>query len=227
MDRSTREKLSREFKKELLSNAVVRREILNCFLQHEGHVTAEQLKKLCADQRKTYSPEQIAEALDLFVHYGVASELKIENRETLYEHFHLGEHHDHIVCVCCGKIEEISDTGLEKAQLAAVNNKGFRQLNHKTIVYGLCPVCADVRASFNFVPLTQLEEDEIARVEKFHGGRGVSKRMVELGLNPGSVVRIISKRSPGPLIIASRDTRIAIGAGLADKILVTPLTEKV
>lgn len=69
--------------------------------------------------------------------------------------------------------------------------------------------------------LDSLNEGEKALVSSIAGGRTASKRLYEMGLNKGSQVRII-KNNTGPIIISLAGSKIALGRGLANKILVQP-----
>jgi ferrous iron transport protein A len=63
------------------------------------------------------------------------------------------------------------------------------------------------------------------RLKKIDAGRQVTHRLTELGLTPGVELTIIQD-SGGPLLISVRGSRIAIGRGMANKILVTPIDEQ-
>ena len=52
-----------------------------------------------------------------------------------------GEHHDHIVCVRCGKIEEFVDPEIENRQKAIAEKLGFELQGHSLSLYGLCAEC--------------------------------------------------------------------------------------
>ena len=56
----------------------------------------------------------------------------------------------------------------------------------------------------------------------FHGGQRLRKRLADLGLNLGMTVRVLQHDSQGPLLLAVRDSRLAIGRGMALKIMVAP-----
>jgi Fur family ferric uptake transcriptional regulator len=49
-----------------------------------------------------------------------------------------GEHHDHIVCVDCGKVEEFMECGIEQMQQAVASRLGFDIAEHNLILYGHC-----------------------------------------------------------------------------------------
>jgi len=71
-------------------------------------------------------------------------------------------------------------------------------------------------------PLIYANPGEKVRVISFLGGRRMWQRLVGMGLNVGSEIRVIRKGGPGPCVIGVGDGRIAIGAGMALKIMVSP-----
>lgn len=70
------------------------------------------------------------------------------------------------------------------------------------------------------VPLIALYPGEEAWVVGFRGGRGLSQRLVELGFTPGERVRVLSAGWGGPVLVEIRGSRIALGRGIAAKIMV-------
>ena len=50
-------------------------------------------------------------------------------------------HHDHIVCVGCGKVEEFVDDLIEQQQKKIADDKGYAITDHSLILYGKCPDC--------------------------------------------------------------------------------------
>ena len=71
------------------------------------------------------------------------------------------------------------------------------------------------------IPLSQLSSGQSAIIDDLLGGRGFISRLVTLGFTPGAVVKMLQNVGRGPLIVLVRDTRIALGRGEAQKILVT------
>ena len=51
-----------------------------------------------------------------------------------------GNHHDHIVCVKCGRVEEFYDEEIEKRQKLAATARGFKMEDHALTIYGICEV---------------------------------------------------------------------------------------
>ena len=70
------------------------------------------------------------------------------------------------------------------------------------------------------IPLNTLEQGEHAIVHSLCGGRTVSNRLVSLGFTPGVELEMVQNFRRGPLIVALRGTRVALGRGEATKILV-------
>ncbi len=69
------------------------------------------------------------------------------------------------------------------------------------------------------MPLIYAKPGEVLHIRSIGGGRNLSKRLAEMGLYPGSTIKIISNQG-GPVIIAVGETRLAIGRGMAAKIFV-------
>jgi|GEM_PF-383864 len=75
------------------------------------------------------------------------------------------------------------------------------------------------------VPLGALGAGEIGVVERLAGGRGLTSRLATLGFTPGARVNMVQNFGRGPVIVMVRGTRIALGRGEAQKIIVTPIAE--
>ena len=69
------------------------------------------------------------------------------------------------------------------------------------------------------VPLAFLLPNQRGIVREIRGGRGLVRRLVELGFTPNSEVTIV-KSNPGPILVSIKGSRIALGRGVAMKILV-------
>lgn len=71
-------------------------------------------------------------------------------------------------------------------------------------------------------PLAVAAEGELLRIAAIEPGKRFQHRLLELGLAVGAEVRIVRRGGDGPLLIGINDTRLAIGHGMAAKILVVP-----
>lgn len=73
------------------------------------------------------------------------------------------------------------------------------------------------------MPLAMACPGEEVTIVDIRAGRGLTQRLVDMGLIPGTPVRIINSQMPGPVIIALRGSRLALGYGVAQKIMVERL----
>lgn len=74
----------------------------------------------------------------------------------------------------------------------------------------------------NSIPLTQAPIGRLLKLERIDGGHKFRRRLVELGLTPGINLRVLQD-SGGPMILAVRDSRLALGRGMAEKLSVVLL----
>ena len=74
----------------------------------------------------------------------------------------------------------------------------------------------------NTIPLTQAPIGTLLKLERIEGGHKFRRRLVELGLTPGIKLRVLQD-SGGPVILAVRDSRLALGRGMAEKLTVIPI----
>jgi len=72
------------------------------------------------------------------------------------------------------------------------------------------------------VSLASLPVGSRARIERLSGGRLMTRRLLSLGLRVGSVLDVVQQRGRG-VVVASHGIRVALGAGVAEKLLMQPL----
>jgi Fur family ferric uptake transcriptional regulator len=125
--------------------------ILRAIYATHRHLTADQLYELLRDAKETgklrISRATVYRTLSLLAEGGFVQALDL-GRETgtLYEHTLGHKHHDHMICLDCGRIYEFSDDRLEQAQDAAVRREGFHATSHRLNVFGSCARCAQKAA---------------------------------------------------------------------------------
>ena len=68
--------------------------------------------------------------------------------------------------------------------------------------------------------LSRIDPGEEVTLIDINGGRGVRSKLYSLGLVPGVNLRVLNRNGSGPVMIAIRDSRLAIGRGMAEKIIV-------
>ncbi len=71
------------------------------------------------------------------------------------------------------------------------------------------------------MPLAMVSPGEIVRVAGIRAGWGLQRRLADMGLTPGVQIRVMNSQRPGPVMIDLRGSRVALGHGVAQKIMVT------
>ena len=66
-----------------------------------------------------------------------------------------------------------------------------------------------------------MEEGQTVTVASVHAGRGLRSRLTAMGVLPKVQIRVVHNGRFGPFVISIKNSRIAIGRGVADKIMVT------
>jgi ferrous iron transport protein A len=81
------------------------------------------------------------------------------------------------------------------------------------------------RAGVGAFPLLLADEDKPLRIVALNGGRNMDRKLTDIGLAIGSMITIVSRHGQGRLVLARDEARIALGAGMAHRILVSPVEE--
>jgi ferrous iron transport protein A len=76
------------------------------------------------------------------------------------------------------------------------------------------------------LPLGFLQAGQDAVIKKFNHGRGFCRRLTEMGFVRGARVRVVKNDIGGPLIVTTGDGRLAIGRGMAMRILVEEVEQQ-
>ena len=79
--------------------------------------------------------------MKLLADCGLAREIDLADGITRYEHLYNHQHHDHMICMECGNSIEFYDPDLEALQDEASEHLGFKVLDHKLQIYGVCRDC--------------------------------------------------------------------------------------
>ncbi len=118
-----------------------REAILDVFLSAKRHITSEELHARVREKYPGVGYTTVYRTMRLLCDAGLAAERHFDDGVTRYEIGH--EHHDHLVCVRCGKIVEFECSMIESAQERIAKEYGFRPLRHRHELYGHCPDCRD------------------------------------------------------------------------------------
>lgn len=124
-----------------LRNTRQREKILEAFLSAEKHITAEQLFSALREKNPDIGFATVHRNMVLLCECGLADEIKIGKQQTRYEPKFGQKHHDHLICLRCGKFIEVNDRKLEKLQDKLAEANGFLPVRHKLEIYGICREC--------------------------------------------------------------------------------------
>ncbi len=122
-----------------LKHTKQREVILTAFFDARSHVSAEQLYDRVRDVNAGIGYTTVYRTLKLLVDAGLAQERRFDDGLTRYEVEH--KHHDHLVCLKCGRIVEFESEEIETAQEAVARANGFKILHHRHELYGNCDRC--------------------------------------------------------------------------------------
>jgi len=198
--------------------------IIDVFLDTEEHVTLEDLLRLLKERGYDYDPDFLRQCMNRWVERGFAQKKVFEGQPPRYEHRHLGKHHDHLICTKCGKIVEFDNEEMERLQMRIAAAEGFHVLQHKMEIYGLCGDCTKERG--RVMPLAMAKPGEKVVVNDIMGGREARSRLATMGIRPGDSLEVINNNGMGRLIVGHGSTRLALGRGMAQKILVSPRAQE-
>jgi Fur family ferric uptake transcriptional regulator len=130
--------LSRYLEERNLKQTKQREAILDVFLSVEGHITGEEIYRRVRSLHARIGYTTVYRTMKLLCDAGLAHEHNFDG-SARYEIAH--SHHDHLVCVRCGKIIEFECEMIESAQDRIAEAYEFRILRHRHELYGHCTEC--------------------------------------------------------------------------------------
>jgi Fur family ferric uptake transcriptional regulator len=122
-----------------------RDEILRALKEAGSHITVDELYRSVRRKNPHIGYATVYRTLRLLSETGWASARRFGDRTARFEPRPAGEHHDHLICLGCQKIEEFEDGRLEALQDRVARRQGFRVMDHKLEIYGYCRSCTGKR----------------------------------------------------------------------------------
>jgi Fur family transcriptional regulator, ferric uptake regulator len=127
-----------EIKNTGLKATLPRLKILEIFQKStHRHMTAEDVFRVLLEEHSDVALATVYRVLTQFEQAGILSRSHFESGKAVYE-LNAGQHHDHLVCLDCGKVEEFYDAEIEKRQHAIAKTKGFAIADHALSLYAHC-----------------------------------------------------------------------------------------
>ncbi len=134
------EELRTLVKKRGLKHSSQREQILQVLFLAKEHLTPEEIHQRVKELSPGIGLATVYRTLSFLEKEHLVNSISFGNEGKKYE-LNRGEHHDHMICLECGKILEFYDEELERLQEAVAKNSGFKLLTHEMILYGICPEC--------------------------------------------------------------------------------------
>jgi Fur family ferric uptake transcriptional regulator len=137
-----RARLTAYMAKKGLRSTAQRRLIVDTFFEGSPHVTIEDLLAEVRAKDRGIGYATVYRTLKLLAECGVASERRFGDGLSRYELAdEASTHHDHLICLSCGKITEFEEPRIEELQDEIALRYGYEVSTHKHELYGTCPDC--------------------------------------------------------------------------------------
>ncbi len=138
------EELKRILKEKQLKFTRQRELVLKTLYENEGHFSPEELHRMIQESQ----PESkvgiatVYRTLALLEEEGLADSLSLGKEGKRYE-IGLKKHHDHLICIRCGKIIEFFDETIERQQEEVAKKFDFTMTDHAMKIIGICRECRE------------------------------------------------------------------------------------
>ncbi|NDP49169.1 MAG: ferric iron uptake transcriptional regulator [Sulfuriferula multivorans] len=121
-----------------LKATLPRLKILDLFEQsNKRHMTAEEVYRLLSNEDLDIGLATVYRVLTQFEQAGLLIRHHFDSDKAVFE-LNEGDHHDHLVCLQCGKVEEFLDSEIEKRQHRIAKERGFSIHDHSLQIYADC-----------------------------------------------------------------------------------------
>jgi len=144
-ERQTEESQVEKFARYLQTNGMKftkeRRIILESAFATHRHFEVDDLLFQLRSNNKRVSKATIYRTLPLLVRSGLLREVHDDDKHTHYEHIYGHEHHDHLICLNCGKIIEFGNPIIESLQDEVCKQHEFTPVKHRYEILGYCREC--------------------------------------------------------------------------------------
>ena len=104
------------------------------------HISAEDMYKALLESGEDIGLATVYRVLTQFETAGLVTRHHFEGGHSVFE-LNEGPHHDHILCVKCGRVDEFVDPEIEARQKKIAGAKGYEMTDHSLYIYGICSSC--------------------------------------------------------------------------------------
>lgn len=106
----------------------------------QHHLSAEDIYRVLLELDEEIGLATVYRVLTQFEEAGLVVRHHFESGQSVFELDH-GVHHDHLVCVKCGRVEEFVDEVIEMRQEEIAKQAGYTITDHSLNIYGICKLC--------------------------------------------------------------------------------------
>jgi len=138
---SSSDTLKKVLKKEGLRYTLQRQAIWDELYASDEHRDAEEIYLALYNSGLKVSRATVYRTIDVLVKNNLVRKLDLGDGRARYENKMDTAHHDHLICVQCGKIEEFMDNVIENRQEVIVENFGYRLIRHIHQLFVICDEC--------------------------------------------------------------------------------------
>jgi len=104
------------------------------------HQSAEDVYRALINEDIEIGLATVYRVLTQFEQAGILVRSQFDGGKAVFE-LNDGDHHDHLICTSCGKVEEFFDVDIEKRQHKIAKEKGYALESHTMMLYGTCAQC--------------------------------------------------------------------------------------
>jgi len=108
--------------------------------QDDRHMSAEKVYKILLSEGEEIGLATVYRVLTQFEAAGLVNRHHFEGGNSIFE-INKGSHHDHVVCMKCGRVDEFTDEVIEKRQDEIARRMGYQLTDHSLYLYGFCNDC--------------------------------------------------------------------------------------
>ena len=138
--------IPKELRDSGLKATLPRLRILQLFQEGKSkHLSAEEVYRVLREEKINVGMATVYRVLMQFAEARILLRGHFESSTAIFE-LNKGNHHDHLICTTCGRMEEFVDDAIERRQVEIARERGFTIKEHTLALYGSCAACANAAA---------------------------------------------------------------------------------
>lgn len=138
------QRLSEDLRSSGIHPTQQRLRVFQTLTESKGHLSAEEIHGLIRSQTPRIGLATIYRTLHALKEKGLVEEHRFNDEFSRYE-AKPAKHHDHLICIECGKVVEFDQPVIEQLQVAAARENHFTIVSHRLEIYGICESCERLR----------------------------------------------------------------------------------